>query len=317
MEIKLYDEVKDDYGVAIQGLSAAAFWGYSSRETIELERKHNPFHSEVFALYALEGDEIIGQVKPYEFPIETTEGPETVGGIGGVLTHPAHARKGTARKLMERTHELYREKGIRYSFLRTANSLVAYGLYVKLGYDFIAGVPFAIKNLSKTRKKAFKLDRCTSYRQGEGMSSVFDSYVDGLLGWVRRPRDFFSWRIRKRFISKNDIAIVKGKYNEVQGYALKGKRDDRVEVLEIAAPSEDVFNKLCRGLVPKDANTMIFWELHNPVSMKRLAKLGFTVFTDSWSCNMAVDLKGGIKGDKLRALVGAPDRFNFMGGDSY
>jgi predicted acetyltransferase len=317
MEIKLYDEVKDDYGVTIEGLSAAAFWGYWSRERIELERKHHPFHSKEFAIYALEDEEIIGQVKPYEFPIETTEGPETVGGIGGVLTHPLHARKGIARRLLEKTHEMYLEKGIRYSFLRTARSLVAYDFYTKLGYDFVAGMPYAIKDLPKKRKKAPKLDSCTSYKQGEGMSEVFDSYVDGLLGWVHRPKDFFSWRIRESFISKDEIALVKGKDSKVQGYALKSKKNDIMEVVEIAAPSEDVFNKLCRGLVVKGTNSMIFWEIHNPVSMKRLVQLGFTIFKDSWGCNMAVDLKGGLKGEKLRALVGAPDRFNFMGCDSY
>lgn len=318
MKIKLYDEVKDEYGLTIEGLSAAAFWGYWSRERIELERKYNPFHSKEFAIYALEGDEVIGQVKIYEFLIETTEGRETVGGIGGVLSHPAHARKGTARKLMERTHEMHLEKGIRYSFLRTANSLVAYDMYAKLGYDFIASVPHAIKSLPKTRKKKPKLDSCTSYKQGEGMSEVFDRYVDGLLGWVHRPRDYFSWRIREKIFSKkNDIVLVEGKANDVQGYAMKGKRDDRIEVFEIAAPSEAIFTKLCKGLMVKGANSMIFWELHNPIAMKRLARLGFSVFKDSWSCNMAVDLKGRVKGDELRALVGAPERFNFMGCDSY
>lgn len=317
MEIRMYDEVKDDYGVTMQGLSASAFWGYWTRERIELDRKYHPFHSKEFAIYAVEGDELIGQVKLYEFPIETSEGREIVGGIGGVLSHPAHARKGTASKLMERTHEMFIEKGIRYSFLRTANSLVAYGLYVKLGYDFIASLPYAIKNLPKSRKKAPKLESCTSHKQGEEMSKVFDEYVDGLLGWVHRPKDFFSWRIRQDIISKNEIAFIKGKDNNVQGYALKTKRNDIMEVIEIAALSEDAFKMLCDGLMAKGVNSIAFYELHNPISIKRLAKLGFTVFKDSWSCNMAVDLKGRIKGDKLRALVGAPDRFNFMGCDSY
>jgi predicted acetyltransferase len=318
MEIKFYDDVKDDYGVTIEGLSAAAFWGFWSRERIEVERKYNPFHSKEFAIYAIEGDELIGQVKLYEFPIETTEGLETIGGIGGVLTHPAFSRRGTAKKLMERTHEIFLEKGIRFSFLRTSRSIVAFDLYAKLGYEIVSGAPFAIKRLPKNRKKEPKLNNCTSYKQGEGMSKVFDMYVDGLLGWVRRPRDFFTWRIREKLYSKkNDIVLVKNQDDEIQGYAFKSKREDIMEIYEIAALSQDDFSRLCKGLMTKGTNSMLMWEISNPIIRKGLAKLGFTIFEDTWICHMAVDLKRGIRGEGIKALVGVPQRFNFMACDGY
>jgi predicted N-acetyltransferase YhbS len=68
-------------------------------------------------LCALEGDRLLGQVRGLQIPTLTRDGPETVGGLAGVATHPSAARRGVARALIEATHEAYHEDDVRRVFL--------------------------------------------------------------------------------------------------------------------------------------------------------------------------------------------------------
>lgn len=59
--------------------------------------------------------------------------PLRVGGVGGVMTHPAHQRKGYAGQLLERGHAFLRvELKVDYAHLVCAEERVAY--YSKFGY---------------------------------------------------------------------------------------------------------------------------------------------------------------------------------------
>jgi predicted acetyltransferase len=319
MKIRYYDELTEDFDSIRNGLSIAAFWGFWTRERIELERKCNKQLAKEFAIYAIEGKTLLGQVSMYEFEIETTEGTEKIGGVAGVYSNPARARIGVSKKLMQRCHEIFREKGFRYSFLGTSKSLVAVNLYAKLGYDFIAYHPFGYKRLpNKRKKKAARLRKCTSYKQGKRMHELHSEYTKDCLGWIHRPPDFFTWRIKDRkHPPKENIVFARDTKGKIQGYAIKSRRMNILDVEEIVAPSERYFTQLIDGLSNEKMNYMVMWSVMNPLTSARLAKLGFEIFHETWAITMALDLEGKIRGKALMDLVGAPDRFNFLAYDGF
>lgn len=319
MRIRYYDEIADDYGVMLQGLSLLAFWGFWSRERIKLERKNNQYMSKEFGIYAIEGSELLGQAVMYEIPIETLEGCETIGGVAGVMSNPKYARAGAAKQLIERCHEIFADKGLRFSFLRTSRSLVAYNLYSKLGYETVTEHPIALKQVLRSRiAKGQKLKECTSPKEGEAMFELHQRYVKDLLGFIHRPPDFFSWRIRENIHPrKEDIVFVKNSANEILGYAVRNRKMDTMDVGEIVAPSEEDFNKLVNGLMNEHITQIVMWDILNPLTQNRLAKLGFKLFENTWGCTMALDLKGKLQRKEIMKLIGVPNRFNFLSGDGF
>lgn len=84
------------------------------------------------------------------------ESEENVGGIWGVVTHPAHARKGIFKALMQKSHNYFKEQGYKFSLLYTSKILIAYALYHKLGYEDTIGSPSAYKVIKETKKTAKK-----------------------------------------------------------------------------------------------------------------------------------------------------------------
>lgn len=64
-----------------------------------------------------------------------TEGPEDVGGIYAMCTHPAFSRHGIASLLLDEAHNRMRATGLRLSTLGTARHRGAYRLYQKNGYE--------------------------------------------------------------------------------------------------------------------------------------------------------------------------------------
>jgi len=319
MKIRYYDELSDDYGVLCKGLSLSAFWGVWSDKITKLERRLNPYLSKEFAIFAVEGKKIMGQVKMYEIPIETLEGREVVGGIAGVLSNPQYSRAGNVKLLMERSHEIFLEKGLRFSFLCTGRSLVGYNLYKKLDYEDIADHPIGVRCLPKKRRpKSKKLTKCKSYKEGKAMFELHQEYVKGLLGFIHRPPDFFTWRIKHKIhLDKGSIVFLRDRKKKMLGYAVKSKRNDVLYIDEIIAPAEKDFTQLLYGMLDKDVNEIVAWGIMNPTTQKRLAKLGFTIFDRTWGDTMALDLKGKLRRKDIKKLVGIPGRYNFFAMDGF
>ena len=69
---------------------------------------------------------------------KTINGVEKIGYLWTVCTKPTAFRKGVAINLVKEAHDRLLSNGVRYSFLGTERSLIAYNFFRKLGYsDFI------------------------------------------------------------------------------------------------------------------------------------------------------------------------------------
>src|SRR5512143_495397 len=67
-------------------------------------RQTDPRPFPCLAIYAVEDEAVLGQVGIFRLPMISTEGREDVGGIWAVSTHPRHAGRGVASRLLEEAH---------------------------------------------------------------------------------------------------------------------------------------------------------------------------------------------------------------------
>jgi GNAT superfamily N-acetyltransferase len=104
-------------------------------EKVAQLRQSDPRPFPCFAIYAVEGDAVLGQVGIFRLPMVSTEGREDVGGIWAVSTHPQYAGLGVASRLLEEAHVRMREAGLRFSTLGTNRYRTAYKLYRQYGYE--------------------------------------------------------------------------------------------------------------------------------------------------------------------------------------
>lgn len=131
MDIRTYDQVDPEQVFRLNLLAL----GYPLTPEMAAEgRRIDPRITPEFALYAVEGGRVIGQVGMFDVPVLTREGPARAGALYAVSTHPEHGRGGVARTLIVEAHRRMRARGARFVTLGTNRYLVAHSLYQSLGY---------------------------------------------------------------------------------------------------------------------------------------------------------------------------------------
>lgn len=188
MQIKSYDEVDPDEAVR---LSAAAFHRAFRPEIVERLVRSDPRYAYGYGVYAVERGRLMAQAVPMKFPVRLTSGIETVGGVGGVCSHPSVWGRGYARRLMEHVHEMFRDDGLRIATLTTSRNLRGYGLYTRLGYVDLAPFYLGTRVLSERRTKTGAL-HVRKARRGDlpRIHELYKEATAGLLGWTERsPRE--------------------------------------------------------------------------------------------------------------------------------
>jgi len=103
-------------------------------ELVRHKRHSDPRPFPCLAVYGVEDDVVMGQVGIFRLPMMSIHGREDVGGIWAVSTHPEHARRGVASRLLDEAHSRMRESGLRFSTLGTDQFRQSHKLYARHGY---------------------------------------------------------------------------------------------------------------------------------------------------------------------------------------
>jgi ribosomal protein S18 acetylase RimI-like enzyme len=166
MTIVPFDRIRDYY--QFMKLMHGAFnWAESPKQVARV-RRLDPRFRDPFGFALQEGTRLLGFVGTVDIPMKTMAGDiEMVGGIHSVATDPDAARSGVATRLMDHSHRFFRRRGYRFSFLCTSRSLVAHGLYERLGYTDIRSLeqyPRAYRAFPERRGKTRRSGRKPDFR---------------------------------------------------------------------------------------------------------------------------------------------------------
>jgi ribosomal protein S18 acetylase RimI-like enzyme len=286
MDILGYDEVD---GQQVLELNIKAFGWFLSPDQIRFIRSVDKRVPDYVALYAVEDNAVQSQVGVVTLDTQCTHGTEKVGYIWGVATKPSQARSGYATKLIEEANKRLKEEGIRYCFLGTGKSLVAYDLYVKLGYRDFTMLKRGLKGCQTKEKSEIKRPK---------------NFME-----VRKAWSWFQYDLEGTFY-ENETPI---------GYLVANKEGKVLKIWELCCPEAKDIKKCISALESDLEFEHILLEcVSGSAREKDFVESGFELFSDSWGILMLKDLKGEHSINDVKRSFGIDERkFHMTSIDEY
>jgi len=268
-------------------------------------RQSDPRPFPCLAVYAVEGDQVLGQVGIFRLPMISSEGREDVGGVWAVSTHPQYAGRGVASLLLDEAHERMRRIGLRFSTLGTGRSRVAHRLYRRHGYVETNVWATALAPW----ETAHQPTRLRATPPGpEGYDLVERIYADiagDYLGFAWRHTPF----ARLRRVELGDIWILR-KNHAVVGYALAHADGTLLSVSNLALRQEVDAAEAVAAVAAELKSAYVQVKASRPVEIASLRSAGYHVAHPTWESFMLKPLVPEVTYEDSRRLFGiGTDRF--------
>jgi GNAT superfamily N-acetyltransferase len=213
MTLVPYEELRDPRDFF--ELMEACFGEVAAPEHPDLIRRYDERRQSEFGFGIYRGRTLASFIGVAELAVRARSGKvESALGIHHVATHPAYARQGLSRRMLDFVHDRYRKAGRRFSFLYTSRSLVARALYCDLGYAEIplagARAPRALLILPQARTRP-KPNR-TPVAELAVAERLFAETTAGEAGFVVRQRGWPLARLKQWKQKPDDVFIDRGGY---------------------------------------------------------------------------------------------------------
>jgi len=243
LEIVTYGDLGSKSGL-LPLLEQAFGWPFNEREFSRFVKIDPRLRNGVVGYCAMENGRVVSYVGAMDLATRTLDGAiEHAGGVYGVATLPGYTRRGYSTALLEATHEYFRRKGYRFSFLNTSPTIVAYSLYKKLGYSDVYSYPSVYKVLNT--KKATLPEAKTLKLDLDKVLAIYDKYVRDKVGLVVRNRAYLEMHAKdKRLTSKNTICTD-------EGYIVFRKEQYSTRIWELVAQNKVEAEKLVKTVEDK------------------------------------------------------------------
>lgn len=306
MRVRTYDEIDPLEAFRLGVLTFGIAW---DEPKVRRVRAHDRTYLEEFALYAEERGRILAQVVPRRLAVRTTGGVEEIGGLAAVCSHPAVWGRGFARRLVEATHDRFRELGLRMSALTTSRNIRGYGVYAKLGYVDLAPFQQAVRRVDRSKNPQGYRLRSARRSDLATIHHLYRTRTRRMLGWTERPERALEWAvIRTRdYLDNYRIVMRDGK---PVGY-LRTRPDDGITMEEVVAPNVRDFRAsvaLMEARAEAGIATVNWITAQSDVA--RFQSLGYTIDGPFPDTTMAVSLVKDIRTTDLpRHFGGTSGKF--------
>jgi hypothetical protein len=188
-------------------------------ELVAMIRRLDPRPFPCFALYAVEDDEIAGQVGLFRLPVVSAQGVEEVGGVGAIATHPAFSRREVVSRLFDEAHGRMRAASLRFSSVSIDGYRTPRLLYEKLGYE---SVFLGASLMARQAKLPVQTDLRAEQAGRDPLAladRLFEEMARNRLGFARRHAPFFPFLAQRAFLREQELWFL-WKGSEAIGYAV-------------------------------------------------------------------------------------------------
>lgn len=279
-------------------------------ELVALIRRMDPRPFPCFAVYAVDGDAVAGQVGVFRLPVVSVEGADEVGGVWAVSTHPAFRGQGVASTLLEEAHARMRDAGLRFSTLGTGRYRVAHALYLKHGYrDLHSPARALVRRDALPRAAGLAAEPAGVARLGLA-DRLFEQLARSWLGFARRHTPFFPFLHERGYLSGQDLWLI-WQEGEAVGYAVAvaGRGLLRVESMLLAGQVDPV--AAVAALAEGAGTPYVQVRLDRPGDAPRFAAAGAAVAAEDWGVFMVKPLAADATVAEFRHRYGV-DRDRFL-----
>ena len=317
MRVVAYDDIEPEDAMLIE---LVCFGSTTTPEKIKLIRRLDKRSSDYYSIYALDDHgKPVSQVVVLYIDTQTQEGREKIAGIQAVATLPGHLRRGLSTALMRRAHELARERGIRIAFSTTSSSIVAHGLYVKLGYSTLATFDRGYKRItSKSGKQRHVSLRKFDARVASRLDELFSSQTRDRLGFIHRQDGFMAMLVKTNQATPEKLRIAYSG-GEVVGYARVQGEADVVTTNELVG-TDDAARSSIVDQIERQPHAL--WAYCSSLCDARLSQLyrnrGYRLHEPCFGRVMVASVDGSLTGDEIAKLYGKDEnRFVIYSLDSF
>jgi GNAT superfamily N-acetyltransferase len=283
LEIATYGDLESKSSL-LPLLEQAFGWPFNEREFNRFIKIDPRLKNGTVGFCALENGRVVSYVGAMDLATRTLDGAiEHAGGIYGVATLPGYTRQGFSTALFKATHEYFKGKGYRFSFLNTSPIIVAYSLYKKLGYSDVYSYPSVYKVLNTTkatlpRTKTLKLDL-------NKVLAIYDKYVRNKVGLVIRDRAYLEMLAKDKRLTK------KGTVCNDKGYVVFRKEQYSTRILELVAQNKAEAVKLVKTIECKARGVVFARAVFDKTLRQIYLSRGYTFLDEGHSVFMVKPLE--------------------------
>jgi GNAT superfamily N-acetyltransferase len=269
-------------------------------------RRTDPRPFPFFTVNAVENSSVLGQVGVFRLPMVSTEGREDVGGVWAVSTHPQHAGRGVASRLLEEAHASMRASGLRFSTLGTDRHRTAYKLYQKHGYVDMNIWATALARWETAHQPTRLRAQAPDPEGYDFIEELFADLASAYLGFAWRHIPFA--RLRDK-ISLEDIWVLWENKAPV-GYIFAHRENLLLKLkVQILQPHIDAAEAVAAVASQLQAS-YVQVTLSRPSDIASLRNAGYQVAHPNWEAFMLKPLVPEVTVEDARQLFGiGTDRF--------
>jgi GNAT superfamily N-acetyltransferase len=303
MKIVEYDDVDP---ISVLYVSQLALDFTLTPELAARIRQSDPRPFPFLALYAVEDDEVLGQVGVFRLPMISMEGREDVGGVWAVSTHPQYAGRGVASRLLEEAHHRMRQAGLRFSTLDTNRYRVAHRLYRQHGYEETNVWATALARWETAHQPSRLRAEPASPLGYDFIENIFNNIANEYLGFAWRHTPFARLR---RVVNLEDIWILR-KNNRVVGYALTRVDQTLLTISDLLTRQDIDTAEAIAAVAAELKSAYVQATVSRPVEVESLRRAGYHVAQPDWGSFMVKPLISEVTFEDAHRLFGiGTDRF--------
>lgn len=268
-------------------------------------RQSDPRPFPCLAIYAVEGDVVLGQVGIFRLPMISTAGREDVGGLWAVSTHPQHSGRGVASLLIEEAHTRMREAGLRFSTLGTDRYRLAHKLYRQHGYKETNVWATALVRWETAHQPTRLRAQLVGPEGYDFVEQIFMDVAQDYLGFAWRHTPFE----RLRRVNLSDIWILR-ENTRVAGYAFAHVDQALLTISNLLLRQGVDAAEAIAAIAAELKTAYIQVKTSRPVEMASLQRAGYHVAHPTWSSFMVKPLVPEVTVEDAWHLFGiGTDRF--------
>jgi GNAT superfamily N-acetyltransferase len=303
MEIVEYSEVDP---IQVMYLNQLALNFSLTPEHAAHVRQTDPRPFPCLAVYAVDHNTVLGQVGVFRLPMISTEGREDVGGVWAVSTHPQHAERGVASRLLDEAHARMREAGLRFSTLGTNRYRTAYRLYHQHGYEDMSVLATALAPWQVAHQPTRLQARPPGPDGYDFVEEVFARIACDYLGFSWRHTPFI--RLRDN-VSLEEIWVL-WKNGHPVGYALAHADKAILNISNLLLRKGLDTSEAVAAVAAEIKTSYIQVKINRPAEISSLRRAGYQVAHPNWDAFMVKPLIPEVNVADARQLFGiGTDRF--------
>jgi len=303
MQIVEYDDVDP---VSVLQLNTLALDFALTPEHVAHLRHSDPRLFPFFALYAVEKEQILGQVGAFRSPMISREGREEVGVIWALCTHPNNLGQEVASLLLNEVHTRMQAVDLRFSTVGINRNQMAYQFYQQHGYVDTQILATAIGRW-ETGHKPTRLKAQQAGPAGyEHIENLFKDISRNYLGYACRHVPFTPLHDK---VSLGDIWII-SENNYPVGYALAHANKTILYICNLLLHDSFDVSEAVAAVVTEVKTQYVKVKISRPVEIAGMQQGGFRVAQPTGHTFMIKPLVPEVTHENARNLFGiGTDRF--------